>query len=212
MLDEAAGIGGALEALAPLRRAGHEVIVVDGGSQDGTGEIASGLCDRVLRSARGRAVQMNAGAAAATGEALVFLHADTLLPGGADQQILKALKSRPWGRFDVEIEGRSPLLKLVAWCMNQRSRLTGIATGDQAIFVRRDAFKGFPEIPLMEDVEFSASMRRLGAPACLRARVRTSGRRWETRGVLRTIFLMWSLRLRHFLGARPEDLARRYAR
>jgi hypothetical protein len=122
------------------------------------------------------------------------------------------LNSSIWGRFDVQIEGRSRLLKLVAWAMNLRSRLTGIATGDQAIFVRRDAFPGFPEIALMEDVALSKLLKRRGAPACLRARVVTSGRRWESRGVLRTIFLMWRLRLLYFLGASPERLARRYDR
>jgi hypothetical protein len=120
------------------------------------------------------------------------------------------LRHHLWGRFDVEIEGRHPLLTMVAWAMNLRSRLTGIATGDQAVFVRRDAFAGFPEIALMEDIAFSRDMKRRGPPACLRRRCRTSGRRWEAHGVLRTIFLMWRLRLLYFLGARPERLARRY--
>lgn len=153
---------------------------------------------------------MNAGARVATGEALVFLHADTRLPENADQLIFQSLSSRQWGRFDVTIDSRHPLLKLVACAMNLRSRLTGIATGDQAIFVRRDAFPGFPEIALMEDVALSKLLKRRGAPACLRQRVVTSGRRWESRGVLRTIFLMWRLRLLYFLGVSPERLARRY--
>jgi rSAM/selenodomain-associated transferase 2 len=209
-LDEAQRIGSALMALALLRSRGHEVIVADGGSSDATQELAQGRCDRVLTSPRGRALQMNAGARAATGDALVFLHADTRLPADADHILVDALKRHVWGRFDVDIEGRHPLLKVVACAMNLRSRLTGIATGDQAIFVRRDAFGGFPEIALMEDIEFSKQMKRRDLPACLRARVATSGRRWESRGVLRTVVLMWRLRLLYFLGASPERLARLY--
>jgi rSAM/selenodomain-associated transferase 2 len=209
-LDEGERIRASLEALAPLRRRGHEVIVVDGGSGDGTALLAAPLCDRVTAAARGRALQMNAGARQATGDALLFLHADTRLPEDGEILVRDALERHRWGRFDVEIEGRHPLLKVVGWAMNLRSRLTGIATGDQAIFVRREAFGGFPEIVLMEDIAFSREMKRRGAPACLRSRVRTSGRRWESRGVLRTIVLMWRLRLLYFLGARPERLARLY--
>jgi len=209
-LNEARGIRAALEALAPLRARGHEVIVADGGSTDGTAQLALGLCDQVLDAPRGRAIQMNAGARAATGFALVFLHADTLLPPLADQVVFSSLKTHIWGRFDVKIDGRHALLKLVGCAMNLRSRLTGIATGDQAIFVRREAFSGFPEIALMEDVAFCKRMKRLGPPARVRETVLTSGRRWESRGVLRTIVLMWSLRLLYFLGARPERLVRFY--
>ena len=209
-LDEGERIRASLEALAPLRRRGHEVIVVDGGSSDGTAALAAPLCDCVAAAARGRAVQMNAGARHATGDALLFLHVDTAFPPEADRLVAQALQKHLWGRFDVEIEGRHPLLKVVGWAMNLRSRLTGIATGDQAIFVRREAFAGFPEIVLMEDIAFSREMKRRGAPACLRSRARTSGRRWESRGVLRTIVLMWRLRLLYFLGARPERLARLY--
>ena len=209
-LNEAARIRDALEALAPLRGRGHEVIVADGGSTDGTPQLAAGLCDRVVSSARGRGVQMNAGARAASGDVLLFLHVDTFLPRGAEESILATTDDHLWGRFDVEIEGRHPLLKVIACAMNLRSRLTGIATGDQAIFVRRGAFAGFPEVALMEDVAFSAAMKRRARPACLRQRVRTSGRRWETRGVLRTVLQMWRLRLMYFLGAPPEALARRY--
>ena len=209
-LDEAERIRAALQALAPLRRRGHEVILADGGSTDATLELAAPLCDRVVSSARGRGAQMNAGARLATGDALLFLHADTALPSAADRLVFESLQRRRWGRFDVEIEGRHPLLKVVGWTMNLRSRLTGIATGDQAIFVRRADFAGFPEIALMEDIAFSRLMKRRGAPACLRSRVSTSGRRWESRGVLRTIVLMWRLRLLYFLGARPERLARLY--
>lgn len=211
-LNEARGIGAALQGLAPLRARGHELIVVDGGSEDRTREIAAPLCDRLLVAPRGRALQMNAGARAASGGALVFLHADTRLPEDADKEIVCCLEKHLWGRFDVNIEGRHRLLPVIARAMNLRSRLTGIATGDQAIFVRREAFEGFPEIALMEDVAFSKAMKRRGPPACLRSRVLTSGRRWESRGVLRTVALMWRLRLAYCLGARPEALARRYER
>ena len=142
----------------------------------------------------------------------MFLHADSRLPPAADQLIIEAVRTNLWGRFDVDIEGRHPLLPLIAWSMNLRSRLSGIATGDQAIFVRRAAFPGFPEIALLEDVAFSKAMKRMGPPACLREKVDTSGRRWESGGVLRTILLMWRLRLLYFLGASPETLARQYDR
>ena len=187
------------------------MIVVDGGSTDATADLAQPLCDRLLRSERGRALQMNAGARAASGDALVFLHADTRLPPDADRLVQGALARAAWGRFDVRIDDRHPLLAIVARAMNLRSRLTGIATGDQAIFVRRDAFAGFPELPLMEDIAFSREMRRRSPPACLRERVTTSGRRWERGGVLRTICLMWRLRLLYALGVPAERLARDYA-
>jgi len=211
VLNEASAIVAALAALAPMRMRGHEVIVVDGGSEDGSRELAAPLADRTIVAPRGRARQMNAGAVAAGGEALVFLHADTRLPENADEMVLHALQRNLWGRFDVAIEGRSTLLPVIAFLMNLRSRLTGIATGDQAIFVRREAFEGFPEIALMEDVAFSKAMKRRSPPACLRAKARTSGRRWERHGVLRTMLLMWRLRLAYFFGTAPDELARRYA-
>ena len=212
VLNEAADIEAALRALAPLRARGVEVIVADGGSSDGTAELARPLADRVLSARRGRAAQMNAGAAAAKGDALLFLHADTRLPDHADRLVLEGLRQRAWGRFDVRFaEGGA--LQLVALTMNARSRLTGIATGDQAMFMTRAAFArvgGFPEIALMEDVALSARLKRLGRPLCLSARVTTSGRRWRRHGLLRTILLMWQLRLRYFLGADPTRLARVY--
>ena len=210
-LNEARLIAGALGRLQPLRRRGHEVIVVDGGSADGTPALAAPLADRVLAAPRSRAMQMNAGASAATGAILVFLHADTALPPSSDNAIAAGLERRAWGRFDVDIDSSRRALKVVARAMNLRSRLTGVATGDQAIFVRREAFQGFPEILLMEDVAFSRAMLRRGLrPACLRERVLTSARRWESRGVLRTILLMWRLRLAYACGADPDALARRY--
>jgi rSAM/selenodomain-associated transferase 2 len=213
VLNEAESIVRALHALAPLRARGHEVIVVDGGSEDGTAELARPLADRVLVAPRGRARQMNAGARGATGDALLFLHADVRLPRDADGMVLDALAARPWGRFDVRLDSPRALLALVGALMNLRSRVTGIATGDQAIFVRREVFErqgGYAEIPLMEDVELSARLRRLGRPVCLRARVLVSARRWQARGTLRTIVLMWRLRLAYFLGADPARLAERY--
>ena len=209
VLNEAACIREALAALAPLRTRGHEVIVVDGGSTDDTVELAAPLCDQVLRAPRGRALQMNAGARVASGETLVFLHADTRLPAHADDEIARA--DAIWGRFNVRIASDRLVLAVVARAMNLRSRLSGIATGDQAIFVRRQAFPGFPEIPLMEDIAFSRRMKRRGRPACLRACVTTSARRWEARGVVRTILLMWRLRLLYALGMTPQRLAREYA-
>jgi rSAM/selenodomain-associated transferase 2 len=213
-LNEADGINAAMSALRPLRERGAEVIVVDGTSDDRTADLARPYCDRLLLAPRGRAAQMNAGAAAAQGQILLFLHADTRLPGDADQLIRDGLScNRIWGRFDVRIAATHPLLRVVAVLMNIRSRLTGIATGDQAIFVDRDAFAavgGFPDIPLMEDIVLSQRLKRLGWPLCLSTPVVTSGRRWEAHGVVRTIVLMWRLRLAFFLGTKPTQLARRY--
>ncbi len=214
VLNEAAGIVTALEHLQGLRRQGVEVIVVDGGSSDATVERAGPLADGVTTSRRGRGRQMNAGAAMATGDVLLFLHADTLLPPSAPDLIGEAVGNGAcWGRFDVRIDGALRGLAMVAFMMNWRSRLTGIATGDQAIFVRREAFErhgGFPDIPLMEDIVFSSWMREEARPACRPEKVTTSGRRWEKHGLLRTILTMWGLRLRFFLGANPHDLAREY--
>ena len=213
-LDEAERIRASLEALAPLRAKGHEVIVVDGGSSDSTIERARPLVDQVLSSARGRAMQMNAGARAARAETLVFLHADTRLPALADALIINALRVYAWGRFDVQIEGAHPLLGLVACAMNLRSRLTGIATGDQAIFVRREVFEhlgGYAEIDLCEDVDFVRRLRRTGRFVCLRSRVTTSARRWRRAGLVRTILRMWLIKTLFLAGVSPAWLKRRYA-
>jgi rSAM/selenodomain-associated transferase 2 len=214
VLDEAANIEAALMALAPYRERGVELIVVDGGSRDGTPARARPLADHVCVATRGRAVQMNAGRAVACGNVLVFLHADTRLPDNADALILDGLarSHRVWGRFDVRFDRRG-LLSLIAFMMNLRSRLTGIATGDQALFVTRAAFDaagGFPPIALMEDVSLSIHLKRIGRPLCLRARAVASARRWKENGTLRTIVLMWRLRLAYFFGADPAQLARQY--
>jgi rSAM/selenodomain-associated transferase 2 len=215
VLDEAAEIAATLGDLAGLRQRGAEIIVVDGGSRDATRSLAAAYADRVIDAPRGRALQMNAGARAARGATLLFLHADTRLPREALDAIASGLESsgHEWGRFDVEISGGGAMLAVVAFMMNARSRLTGIATGDQAIFVRRAAFAdsgGFPEIALMEDVALSKVLKRRSPPLCLRERVVTSGRRWQRHGILRTIVLMWRLRLAFALGADPRRLARRY--
>lgn len=204
-----------LRRLSELRARGAEIIVVDGGSQDGTDTAAGTNGDRVLSAPRGRASQMNAGARVASGDMLIFLHVDSVLPDEADISVTDAL-SHPgtiWGRFDVRIEPATRLLNLVAWTMNLRSRLTGVATGDQAIFVHRSIFLeigGYPDIPLMEDIALSKRLKRIARPIRLRERVSTSARRWQKHGVLRTIFLMWRLRLAYFLGADPGTLAKAY--
>jgi rSAM/selenodomain-associated transferase 2 len=215
VLNEAATIAAAMNALAPLRERGAEIIVVDGGSTDETVALGKPLATFLIGAMRGRASQMNTGAAIARGDVLLFLHADTRLPADADQLILDGLarSGRAWGRFDVAIEGVHPLFPVIAAFMNARSRATGIATGDQAMFVTREAFAavgGFPDIALMEDITLARRLKRVSRPLCLAARVTTSGRRWEKRGVMRTVLLMWRLRLAYFLGAKPEDLARRY--
>ena len=213
VLNEAQDIAAFLAPLQALRELGHEVIVVDGDSSDSTAGAAHPLADHVVASPRGRAIQMNRGARIGSGDALIFLHADTQLPDNAPGLIEKALMHHAWGRFDVKIAGRSAWLPVIAAMMNLRSRLTGIATGDHAIFVSRAAFDavgGYPDQPLMEDIELSKRLKRIGPPACLRARVATSGRRWERHGAWRTVLLMWRLRLDYWRGVPAERLAARY--
>jgi rSAM/selenodomain-associated transferase 2 len=214
-LDERAALPALLDALQAARAAGHELIVVDGGSRDGSADIAVRCADRVLASERGRARQMNTGAAVARGDILWFLHADTLPPSDGCAAILAALADgrHLWGRFDVRFTGRHSMFAVVARAMNLRSRLTGLCTGDQALFVTRAAFAqagGFPEQPLMEDIALSRALKRLSRPARIATPVVTSSRRWERRGVLRTILLMWWLRLAYWLGVSPARLARWY--
>jgi len=214
VLDEAPTLAPRLQALQTYRQRGARVVVVDGGSQDGTLEIARQHADLALLAPRGRAAQMNAGAAACPADVLLFLHADTVLPAHADVLVRRAtLGPFFWGRFDVRIDSPRPLLRVVSTMMNLRSRWTGIATGDQALFVRHDLFRqvgGFPELPLMEDIAISRALKVHGPPACLRERVTTSARRWERHGVWRTIFLMWRLRAAYFFGADPRQLAIQY--
>jgi rSAM/selenodomain-associated transferase 2 len=215
VLDEAAAVARAAPGWARLRAAGHEVLVVDGGSEDASRQLAAAHADRVLVGPRGRARQMNAGAAAARGAVLLFLHVDTVLPAAADALMARALASRGagWGRFDARIDDPHPAFRVIETMMNWRSALTGIATGDQAMFVDRGLFEGvggFPDIALMEDLALSRALRARSWPARLRPPVRTSARRWRRGGIVRTVLLMWRLRLAYALGADPARLARRY--
>lgn len=214
-LNEAAYIHSTLAALQPLRKSGHEIILIDGGSNDNTCELAAPWIDHLQQAPPCRAVQMNAGAVLATGDILLFLHADTYLPPGAGCSVIEALRQpeKAWGRFNVQFTGHAWLLKLVATIMNLRSCLSGIATGDQAIFIKRGLFitlGGYPDIPLMEDIALCKYLRRHSRPVCLKQRLTTSSRRWEKNGILKTIVLMWRLRLAYFLGANPRDLVKYY--
>lgn len=215
-LNEAGHIRQTLSDLAPVREQGHEVIVVDGGSTDATVSEAGDLADKIIEATRGRASQMNAGAGAARGELLWFLHADTRVPPQAAGALVSAIEAGAlWGRFDVRLSGKQRLLRIVERSMNWRSCLTGIATGDQGIFVTRGAFQQvgrYPEIPLMEDIALSKALRRIARPACVGVRLVTSSRRWEEEGVLRTVVLMWRLRLAYATGTSPAQLVRRYYR
>jgi len=214
ILNESYLIRHFLRHLQPLRERGAEIVLCDGGSTDGTRKLAEPEVDVLVSSPRGRAVQMNAGARVASGEVLLFLHADTLLPREALREVRQSLRAGyGWGRFDVRLSGRGARFRLIEALMNRRSRMTGIATGDQALFVTRSLFHtvgGFPEIPLMEDIEMSRRLKRHGPPACLSSRVLTSSRRWEQGGVFRTVLLMWSLRAAYALGVDPVRLARLY--
>jgi rSAM/selenodomain-associated transferase 2 len=215
VLNEAGIIVSALSCLQAFRSAGQEIIVVDGGSSDGTPVLSEPLANRVISSPRGRARQMNAGARIASGGILLFLHADTLLPKNSDRLILSGMArtGKKWGRFDVFLSGDHSLFPIIAWLMNLRSRITCIATADQAIFVEKGLFEavhGFPEIDLMEDIALSKILKRTGKPLCLWHRVLTSSRRWERNGILRTVLQMWLQRLAYFLGVDPRHLARCY--
>jgi len=213
--DEAPLVASALCRLQWVRSRGHELIVVDGGSRDATAELARPLADRVISCTPGRALQMNAGARVASGEVLWFLHLDTLVPPDADRHVIQSMSEGKylWGRFDVRLSGAHPAFRVIATLMNLRSRLTGIATGDQGIFVRRTVFEragGFPEIPIMEDVAISRVLKRHGRPLCLRVKLTASSRRWESQGIVSTVVMMWRLRLAYARGADPEQLVASY--
>lgn len=213
-LNEEQCIVDCLTALQPSRDC-CEIIVVDGGSTDNTMKLAQPLVDTVLLSKKGRAIQMNVGAKNTEGDVLIFLHADTFLSDDALNQIAQAINHQQWGRFDVKLSGSHPMLKMVAFFMNWRSRITGIATGDQVIFVTKRLFEfvgQYPVMPLMEDIALCQKLKQISSPVCLKAKVISSARRWEQFGVFKTILLMWSLRFRYFLGADPQTLALLYQR
>jgi rSAM/selenodomain-associated transferase 2 len=213
-LNEAGCISACLDSLKLLREQGHEVIVVDGGSDDATVSLCENKVDHILSASRGRARQLNRGAAKASGDLLLFLHADTLLPANTDIILAKLMQFEEfWGRFEVRLSGSNYLFRVIEFFMNTRSRLSGIATGDQVIFVSKNLFEkagGFPEIELMEDISFSAKLKKLHRPVCLKEKVISSSRRWEQQGIIKTVLSMWSLRLAYALGVSPERLAKSY--
>ncbi len=215
VLNESSQIEQCLNQLQALRQLGHEVIVVDGGSNDNTVSLASSLCDRVIHSKRSRAIQMNTGAASASGQCLLFLHADTSLPSGISD-LFSQLENveNSWGRFDIRLSGQHGLFRIIETCMNIRSRLTGIATGDQGVFIGRELFEkvnGFPEITLMEDIAISALLMKISKPICLKEKVFSSSRRWEENGIIKTILKMWLIRLLYFFRFDTNRLAKLYS-
>lgn len=214
VLNEEPSLPDSLQGLQRYRQQGHEVVVVDGGSHDNSLMLAQQAADQVIVSRPGRAHQMNSGAQIASGDVLLFLHADTRLPDNALALIQSVCEAgHHWGRFDVKLSGHRPVFRIIESLINLRSRLSGIATGDQAIFIQAQLFHrlgGFPEIPLMEDVALSRLLRRQARPVCLKPAVITSSRRWEQNGVVSTVLLMWKLRLLYFLGVSPARLSRMY--
>ncbi|KZZ73709.1 hypothetical protein A3766_05500 [Oleiphilus sp. HI0132] len=220
VFNEAENIERLLRKLNTLTSKRCEVLLVDGGSTDGSGEIISSLISELdmdahlIRSKCGRSAQQNAGAELAQGRLLLFLHADTVLPSKAINMLHGAISSEPvWGRFDIQLDNSAATFKVISWFINIRSRLTGIATGDQAIFVSACLFRkvgGFPDQPLMEDIELSKRLKRSAPPLCLKDQAITSARKWEKEGAVKTVLLMWRLRAAYFLGAKPEQLHRQY--
>lgn len=213
--NEAENIGRLLQSLQVYRERGHELILVDGDSEDETISIADPLVDILIKTPASRALQMNAGAEQSSGDVLWFLHADSIVPELADKLIVNAvtIQTYTWGRFDVRLSGRQKLLRLVESSMNFRSRLTAIATGDQGVFVSRWLFYkagGFPQQSLMEDIALSKHLKKYQAPICLREKLETSSRRWEQQGIVRTILLMWRLRMAYFLGVSADKLSLHY--
>ena len=212
--NEADSIAATLKPLQLFRLYGGEVIVADGGSTDNTREVCKSLADHWIDADKGRARQMNAGAKVATRKLLLFLHADTVLPNNHIHLLRVLVESyAPWGRFDVRLSGDRKMFRVIEFMMNWRSRITGIATGDQGIFVSEKTFHkvgGFPDQPLMEDIELSATLKKLAKPFCIGDPLTTSSRRWEKNGVWKTIFLMWSVRIKYRLGVGAEKLHKQY--
>jgi len=215
-LNEASHIVSTLKKLQKIRQQGHEIILCDGGSTDNTCKLAENLSDHILSTPPGRAIQMNTGAKKARGDVLCFLHADTLISANFESIITHELKQtdRIWGRFNIKLSNTSVPYKIIAWFMNIRSCMSGIATGDQGIFVYKETFlklNGFANIPLMEDIEISKRLRKTSRPICInKSTLTTSSRRWEQFGIFKTVTLMWQLRLRYFLGTPPAELVKFY--
>ena len=215
VLNEEDHILQVLEPLQKHRGKNLEIVVIDGGSDDATFELVGPYSDVVAVSGKGRAKQMNVGANKAHGDVFIFLHADTTLPESFIDVVKNNLSSSgySWGRFDISLSGSAFGLRVVEFFVNFRSRWTGIATGDQAIFVKSQMFHqvgGYQDIPLMEDVALSKNLKQQSLPVCLKDKVVTSSRRWEKFGIWRTIVLMWKLRLEYFFGADPHYLASKY--
>jgi len=214
VLNEEINLSRIASRLRSVREQGHEVIIVDGGSSDNTLTIAYEISDTVIISKKGRSLQMNSGASVASGDVVLFLHADTFLPENAAQIVADAFVGENfWGRFDVRLSNQKYVYRLIEQMMNIRSSLTSIVTGDQAIFVEKSLFDrigGFPEIALMEDIEISSQLKKISKPVRLKHKVVTSSRRWEANGVVATVLLMWKLRLYYFLGVSPEKLSKMY--
>ena len=215
-LNEAEHITQTLLKLQELRNQGHEVILCDGGSRDKTLQLAKNLVDHILSTQAGRAKQMNAGSKLATGDILCFLHADTLIPADFANLITGTLSDsdRIWGRFDIRLSNTSLTYKVIAWFINKRSCISGVATGDQGIFIISNKFlklNGYADIPIMEDIELSKRLLKISRPICItKSFLITSSRRWEKNGIIKTVLLMWRLRLGYFLGASPTKLAKAY--